>query len=133
MLVPHLEDFVPCEFAQLQIMWMIVSFILYQLLLYFPELSNIDRELMNKFFTAPGFCPARNFTSQSGTRFVWQTTPAGTNATFTCPNNPSFSVSRNCLSCSGAGVWLEYDRRGCGTLTADLGGILSLVSVSYER
>ena len=121
-LIPHTEDSVLCEYAKIMRM-IVVSFI-------FVPASNCNYYVINpSFFSAPGFCPAQN-ASFFGTSFLWQMTPAGTNATFTCPDNTRFSVTRECFSCNRAGIWLEYNERGCGSLTGDLSRILNQ-SVSY--
>lgn len=49
--------------------------------------------------------------------YFWPETPAGSNTTFICPNNPDFSVTREC---SIEGLWLDFDEIGCGVLAEQL-------------
>ena len=64
------------------------------------------------------FCHAENITVSNIT-FIWLNTPAGTNATFRCPNTPSHSVTRRCMACM---IWQDFDRQGCEVL--DLSSLL---------
>lgn len=47
--------------------------------------------------------------------FKWPETDSGFNATFVCPNNMIFNVSRQCLS---SGLWGGFDYGGCGVLAS---------------
>ena len=52
--------------------------------------------------------------SINDTTFKWPETNGGSDASFTCPNNPSFTVSRRCIP---GGQWGIFDEAGCGVLT----------------
>ena len=45
--------------------------------------------------------------------FEWPETRAKSNASFPCPDNPSFKVIRYC---DASGQWGQYDKDGCGKL-----------------
>lgn len=92
--------------------------------------AHFDEVILSVNIAEVGFCPAENNTS-NGTEFIWLRTPIGTNATFRCPNNQSFSVTRACMACTGGGVWQTFDQQGCGVLTNQLDAILAS-SVSYS-
>ena len=49
--------------------------------------------------------------------YKWPQASAGTIVNITCPNNPAFSVSREC---SAEGVWQEFDKGECGLLAGKL-------------
>lgn len=53
----------------------------------------------------------------NSTTFKWPETNGGSVATFICPNNMMFSVSR---SCRIGGHWDMFDEEGCGTLAPKL-------------
>ena len=80
-------------------------------------------------FVASEFCPAETAVV-NGIEYLWPNTSAGTNANFTCPNNPRFSVTRNC---SVSGNWQNFDQQGCGILTDQLRTILSSLLSSVCR
>ena len=62
-----------------------------------------------------------------GIEYLWPKTPAGTNASIVCQNNPRFSVMRNC---NASGTWQRFDLAGCGMLTSQLRETLSYLEVS---
>ena len=49
--------------------------------------------------------------------YKWPQASNGTTINITCPNNPAFSVSREC---SVGGQWQDFDREGCGVLAERL-------------
>ena len=88
------------------------------------ESCIFDKVVLSIIIAEIRFCRAENITS-NGTKYVWLRTPTGTNATFRCPNNQSFLVTRACMACTGGGVWQDFHRRGCGVLTGQLDEILA--------
>ena len=52
--------------------------------------------------------------------FIWLDTNSSFNATFVCPNNKMFNVSRQCLS---SGQWGRFDDEGCGVLASEFEAI----------
>lgn len=52
--------------------------------------------------------------SINDTIFKWPETNGGSSASFMCPNNPSFTVNRQCIP---GGQWGTFDEAGCGVLT----------------
>ena len=64
-------------------------------------------------------CPSEEVLTQSVV-FQWPETASGSVATFTCPNNDTFNVSRQCLD---GGRWEEFDEGGCRVLSAQLDDI----------
>ena len=52
--------------------------------------------------------------------FQWPETASGSVATFICPNNNMFAVSRRCLD---GGRWDKFDQEGCGVLSAEFDDI----------
>ena len=49
--------------------------------------------------------------------FNWPETPRNSTAIYTCPNNPDFSVTREC---NAEGVWQNFDEQRCGMLAEEL-------------
>lgn len=56
-----------------------------------------------------------------GITYDWPATPSGSTVTFTCPNNPTYSVSREC---GIGGIWQDFDQDACGVLTEELNNLL---------
>ena len=73
-----------------------------------------------------GFCDAELTLSESGTIFVWPETLGGDSATFFCPLNPSFNVTR---VCDVGGVWLMFDETSCGVIL----GVLNTLNDSFSN
>ena len=48
--------------------------------------------------------------------FKWPQTAGGSNASFICPNNQLFSVSRKCFT---GGKWGQFNDEACGVLASD--------------
>ena len=48
--------------------------------------------------------------------FKWPETDSSSNATFVCPNNAMFMVSRQCYF---DGQWGTFDEKGCGVLAME--------------
>ena len=48
--------------------------------------------------------------------FQWPETAGGSNASFICPNNRLFTVSRKCFT---DGQWGRFDDKGCGVLASE--------------
>ena len=59
-----------------------------------------------------------------GVTYVWPETSAGTLATFTCVNNPKFSIPR---MCNAGAIWEDFDREGCGVLASQLDALLQTI------
>ena len=75
------------------------------------------------------FC-RREVIQTQGTTYIWPETPSDTNASFICPNNPSFSVARVCNS---KGVWQSFNEDACGVVGQLLSGLNnSFTNVSLE-
>ena len=55
--------------------------------------------------------------------FIWPETPINSNASFTCPNNPQYNVTRKC---GAGGDWKDYDQQGCGVLLKELVEIMKM-------
>ena len=61
-------------------------------------------------------CAQEEVTTNS-TVFKWPDTAGGSNASFICPNNLLFTVSRMCFK---DGQWGEFDDKGCGVLGPEI-------------
>ena len=62
------------------------------------------------------FC-RREVIQTLSTTYTWPETPSGSVASFTCPNNPEFSVSREC---NAGGVWQPFNEEACGVVSQQL-------------
>ena len=57
----------------------------------------------------------------NGITYNWPMTPSGSSASFSCPNNPTYTVNREC---SVEGLWQDFDLDACGLLTEELNNLL---------
>ena len=57
-----------------------------------------------------------------GVIYKWPATLGGNAVTFTCPNNPAYSLSREC---SIGGAWKDFDQEACGVLAEELNNLLT--------
>ena len=80
--------------------------------------------------TSP-ICSAENRTIDSIV-YIWPTTPVGATAIFKCPNNPTFSVARNCKEFMAVGMWQKFDQQGCHILKDEFMAILKSTVSSSE-
>ena len=74
--------------------------------------------------------------------FKWSETAGASNASFICPNNGLFTVSRTCFT---GGQWGQFDDKGCGVLASEFEDIsvaaqnvrdhitLSLLTTCYKE
>ena len=67
-----------------------------------------------------GMCLNEDIFSR-GITYTWPAILGGSTVTFICPNNPAYSVSREC---SAIGRWHDFDREACGVLTEELNNLL---------
>ncbi len=79
----------------------------------------------NIIIIATGFCDEETNLSESGTTFIWPETQGEQTATFVCPLNRQFQVTR---SCGIGGVWDQFDETACGTITGQLNNLINLFS-----
>lgn len=68
-----------------------------------------------------GMCYSEEIFSK-GVTYDWPATCSGSSVTFTCPNNPIYSASREC---SVEGIWQDFDQDACGVLTEELKNLLT--------
>ena len=48
-----------------------------------------------------------------GSTYFWPETPSDNSASIACPNNPEFSITRQC---NIGGVWQSFDEEVCGVV-----------------
>lgn len=67
------------------------------------------------------FC-TQEVVQRSDFSYIWPQTSVGINVSIGCPNNPEFSVTRECNS---EGMWQPFDETVCGVVIQLLSGLNS--------
>lgn len=69
--------------------------------------------------TSAAVCSQEKISSRDIT-YIWLATFNGSTASFTCPDNPTLSVNREC---STEGMWQNFDEKGCEVLAEKLASL----------